>query len=395
MARRENGAGTEPKQEANGRWSLKISYRDVNTDEPKRTTIRGASQGEVLQKKKDFIKNIEAGVKPNQKKITFQEWLNKWLEANKKISVSNPTYSGYKIIVDKHITGTALGKMLLDKVKRADLQQYFNEKAKEVAASYLALIKVVLSDALNVAELDQLILKSPCKSIKLPKIQKEEINPLTQNEINLLLDAAGSGSYLYAVIFFALRTGMRLGEVAGVRWADIDFKKKGITVRQQSKADPTGGEKHVLGTLKTPSAYRNVPLDSRLADVLKWHQRRQDKLKADLSVDSYNPLGLVFCKDDGELIQSHSLGKKFARLMDTVDIPKRTFHDLRHTFASVAICQGLSIKAVSKVLGHSKPSITLDIYSHCMPGDEESIVVAVAGYYDRKPETVIETVSGN
>lgn len=193
--RRENGAGTEPKQEPNGRWSLKISYRDPETDEQKRTTIRGASQGEVIAKKKEFLKNIDAGVKPNTKKITLLDWLNTWLEVNKKGNVSNKTYTIYKTIVDNHITGTPLAKIALDKVKRADLQKFLNEKAKAIAPSYLAHVKIVLADALNVAEIDQLILRSPCKKLKLPKVEDKEINPFSPEEIKLLLAAAEPGEH--------------------------------------------------------------------------------------------------------------------------------------------------------------------------------------------------------
>jgi integrase len=375
--RRENGAGTEPKQAANGRWWLKISYHDPDTDELKRTTIRGTSQGDVLAKKKDFLKSIDLGVKPNAKKLTLQEWMDTWLEVNKKGSVSVKSYTIYKTIVDLHIKGTTVGKMSLDKVRRADLQKFMNEKGEKVAPSYLDKIRVVISDAFNVAEMDKMILSSPCKKLKLPQIEKEEINPLNQDEIKILLDTAGAGSFMYNVIFLALHTGMRRGEVLGLKWADVDFKKKQITVRQQAKVE---AGHVVLGSLKTKSSYRTIPIGTRLIEVLKWHKAQQEKLKKDLG-DAYNKLDLVFSEPTGDVIHPNTVGSRFCRIMDKAPIPYRTIHQLRHTFASVAISQGLNIKAISAVLGHEKTSTTLDIYGHLLPGDTESITQAVAAYY--------------
>lgn len=380
--RRENGAGTEPKQEANGRWSLKISYRDPDTGDLKRTTIRGVSQGEVLGKKKDFLKSIDAGVKPVIKKLSLIDWLESWLEVNKKGVVANKSYLIYKTVVNTHIKGSKLGAMALDKIKRVDVQKFLNEKGKTVAPSYLAQIKVVLADAFNVAEIDRLIIATPCKNIKLPQVEQKDVNPLDQKEIKSLLDVAGAGSLMYNIIFLTLHTGMRLGEVCGLKWCDVDYKKKLVSVRQQAKVDDNGeGERNlILGSLKTKASYRTIPIGNRMIEVLKWHKAQQDRLIGEFG-DSYNDLGLVFCEPDGNIITPNTIGTRFSRIMDKTPIEKRTFHQLRHTFASVAISQGLNIKAISAVLGHEKTSTTLDIYGHLLPGDTETVVQSVAAYY--------------
>lgn len=380
--RRENGAGTEPKQDANGRWWLKISYRDPDTGDLKRTTIRGASQGEVINKRKDFYKSIDAGVKPVRKKLTLQDWLDTWLEVNKKGVVTNKSYVIYKTVVNTHIKDSKLGAMTLDKIKRVDVQRFLNEKGKKVAPSYLAQIKVVLADAFNIAEIDRLIMVTPCKNIKLPQVEQKEVNPLSQDEIKLLLDTAGPGSLMYNIIFLTLHTGMRLGEVCGLKWADIDYKHKRISVKQQAKVDDTGdGErKLILGPLKTKASYRTIPIGNRVIEVLKWHTAQQGRLIGEFG-DSYNDLGLVFCEPEGNIITPNTIGTRFSRIMDRTPIEKRTFHQLRHTFASVAISQGLNIKAISAVLGHEKTSTTLDIYGHLLPGDTETITQAVAAYF--------------
>lgn len=391
--RRENGAGTKPEQLENGRWRQLISYRDVETDELKRTTIRGATEKEVKAKVKDFLKTVAAGVKPNQKKITLYDWMLTWLEVNKKNVVSLATYNSYENIVMNHVKDTQLGKMQIDKIKRADIQKFINDKINELAVGSLKLIKMILSDALKVAELDNLIAKNPCKAIKLPKDKTEKVNPLNNEEITLLLDAAGAGTFIYTVIQFGLRTGARVGEIAGLTWDNVDFQAKIITICQQAKYGNRDGAKiHELGTCKTESSNRKIPLDVTLADVLRWHKRRQEKLAAEIG-EGYNPLNLVFPSDDGKLMIPQTISERFSAIIAKLPIPKRSIHDLRHTFASVAISQGLSIRAASAILGHSKASITLDIYSHCMPGDEASIINAVSEFYCKKADTVVDTVS--
>ncbi len=378
--RRENGAGTAPQQSDNGRWFMQLSYRDPETDDLKRTTIRGTSQGEVIAKKKEFVKKIEAGIRPVNKGTTFQEWVNTWLEVNKKNSITGKSYTVYQTIIEHHIKDTNLGKMLLEKVKRVDIQKYFNEKAEALSPRHLKLIKVLVSDALNVAELDAMIIKSPCKNIKLPTIVNKDIDPLNPTEIKLLLEVAAPGSTMYNMIYCALHTGMRRGEILGLRWQDVDFDKKQIAVSQQAKEDPTKENRLIIGTLKTPAANRMIPMDKGLIEVLRWHQVRQNKT-ADEFGDAYNDLDLIFCQPQGDIISPSVISNRFRAVMEKTEIPKRTFHQLRHTFASVAISQGLNIKAVSAILGHEKISTTLDIYGHLIPGDMETVIQAVAAYY--------------
>jgi len=121
-------------------------------------------------------------------------------------------------------------------------------------------------------------------------------------------------------------------------------------------------------------------MDGRLIEVLKWHQAQQKKIKKSLG-DGYNDLDLVFSGPAGNIITPNTVGTRFDRLVSKSGVPKRTFHQLRHTFASVAISQGMNIKAVSAILGHEKTSTTLDIYGHLLPGDAEMVVNAVAAFY--------------
>lgn len=174
---------------------------------------------------------------------------------------------------------------------------------------------------------------------------------------------------------------MRRGEVLGLRWPDIDFKKNLIAIRQQAKIDPLAEkDKLILGSLKTDSSYRTIPIGHGLVVILKQQKIQRAREKMTLG-DAYSDNKLVFAKADGNIVPPNTLGTWFDRLMDKIAMPKRNFHQLRHTFVSVAISQGQNIKAISAVIGHSKISTTLDEYGHLLPGDAEGVVQAVAEYY--------------
>lgn len=379
--RRENGAGTEPKQEPNGRWVLKVSYRDMDTGELKRKTIRGESQGNVLAKKKEFLKSIEAGVKPGTNKLSYQRWLQTWLEVEKKGKVESRTYANYENVVNNHITDSDLGKLHIDRIKRSDIQKFINKKAAEYKPGTIALIKMVIADSLQVAEIERLIVVSPCKKITAPKTESKEVMPLQAGEIKKLLEAAGVGSLMYGIIFTALRTGMREGEIAGLQWDDIDFQTGTISIKRQAKIDVANDRKLILGDLKTDSSYRIIPLEKKLAEVLTVHKVQQAKEKLALG-EAYQKNGLIFAEADGSIISPQNICTRFVRLIEKIGIKRRTFHQLRHTFASVGISKGMNIKTVSAILGHTKINITLDTYGHLLPGDMESVVNAIAAFYD-------------
>ena len=376
--RRENGAGTRPKQGANGRWWQQISFTNPETDEPGRTTIRGATEGEVKQKAKEFLKAIENGVKPSTNKVLFQDWLVTWLEVNKKNSVEVGSYDSYECIVNKHMKNSDLGKTELGKVSRSGIQKFINNKAETFSANYTKLMKIIIADALKVAEMDKQILVSPCKGIKLPKVNKKDVTPLTPEDAKRLLAAAEPGSLLHGIIFTALRTGMRRGEVLGLQWDCIDFTAGTITVKQQAKKD---NGKIVIGVTKTETSNRVIPLEKKLAEVLKSHKAKQAAEKLALG-EAYENNNMVFAEPDGSIIAPVNLSRRFTQLVENTELERCTFHDLRHTFASVAISQRMSIKTISVILGHANISITLDTYGHLLPGDMETVIDTVAAFYD-------------
>ncbi|MEN6565294.1 MAG: site-specific integrase [Veillonellales bacterium] len=374
--RRENGAGTKPRfDESRCRWWQKISYTD-NAGVKRRKTIYGGSEGECKQNAKTFIKNVDDGLNVSAEKMTVKQWLITWLKTYKKPALEITSYAAYEHQVDYHII-PKLGGITLKNLKRVQIQEFFNEKAKSLSPGTLELIKAILVNALNMAVIDGYILKSPAVSIKLPAVKGKSVKPLSKDEISKLLKAA-SGKRIYSLIYLAVYTGMRKGELAALKWSDVDLKGRKIHVRNGVKYNRTE-KKYQIGSTKTPAAVRDIPISKAAVAELKKHKARQSKERLALG-DDYGNNNLVFATEDGGVWSLNSVALQFSALVKQSGIDKRTFHDLRHTFASICISQKVNIKALSEYLGHSNITITYDVYGHLLPGDKEDISDTITNY---------------
>jgi integrase len=198
------------------------------------------------------------------------------------------------------------------------------------------------------------------------------MRPLSAAEARRLLEAAGeAGDRLEAFYVLALHTGMRRGELLGLKWEDIDLGSVGkpATLRVRRTLTRTGNGKGLaLGEPKTKKSRRTVRLTPRAVDALKRHRARQaeEKLKAGAL---YEDLGLVFATEGGTPINPSNIRQRsFAPLLKKAGLPGITFHDLRHTCASLLFQRNIHPKFVQELLGHASVAITLDTYSHMLPG---------------------------
>jgi integrase len=192
--------------------------------------------------------------------------------------------------------------------------------------------------------------------------------PLSAHEAWRLLEVASeAGDRLEALYVLALHTGMRRGELLGLKWEDVDLD--GSIVRVRRTLTRTGnGKRLALGEPKTKKSRRTVKLTQRAVEALKRHRARQaeEKLKAG---SLYEDWGLVFAGEVGNLINPSNLRQRsFAPLLKRRGLPRITFNDLRHTCASLLFQKNVHPKLVQELLGHASVAITLDTYSHMLPG---------------------------
>ncbi|MBP2658645.1 MAG: hypothetical protein H6Q69_1677 [Firmicutes bacterium] len=247
---RATGEGTIYKNEKLNRWEGQFSYVDPETGKSKRKKIIGSSQKEVAAAGKSFLKSLEDGLLPEAGRITVWEWLERWLADFVKPKVRLKTYEKYECYLRNYIK-PIVGNIALCKLKAPDLQRIFNNmlttggrEGKGVSTSTARATRRYISMAFNKAMQVGLLTKNVVLATDAPRLIKEEIKPLTEEQADKLLQVAKEGEYIYfgvkqrqkpsidtqylqqeycIVILLALDTGMRLGEVFGLKWSDIDF----------------------------------------------------------------------------------------------------------------------------------------------------------------------------
>jgi integrase len=226
----------------------------------------------------------------------------------------------------------------------------------------------VLHKALAQAVRWDLLPRNPADAVKAPRPSPKEMRPLSAPEVDRLLEAARSDR-LEALYVLAVCTDMRVGELLGLEWADIVLDGSPATVhirRTLTRID--NGRRLALGEPKTKTSRRTVRRTPRAVEALRTHKVRQaeEKLRAGAH---YEDQGLVFAGESGGLINPSSLRQRsFTPLLKRAGLPQITFHDLRHTCASILFQQNVHPKNVQALLGHASAAITLDTYSHMLPG---------------------------
>jgi len=191
------------------------------------------------------------------------------------------------------------------------------------------------------------------------------MRPLSADEARRLLEAA-KGDRLEALYVLAVTTGMRRGELLGLKWSDVDLENSRLSIRRTLTRTDNG--KHVgLGDTKTRKSRRTIPLTPQAVEALRRHLKRQ-LAQIEARGDLYEDQGLVFTTEVGTLINPSNLRQRsLAPLLKKAGLPHIRFHDLRHTCATLLLLKGVHPKFVQELLGHATIAITLDTYSHVLP----------------------------
>jgi integrase len=195
---------------------------------------------------------------------------------------------------------------------------------------------------------------------------------LTEEQVGILLNAI-KGARLEALYILALSTGMREGELLGLRWGDVDLAQNSLQITSSLQESEAGPSRFVIGEPKTAQSRRRIALSQAAATALRAHRERQERERCNgkgIWDESYD---LVFPNTLGKPLQrSHLLKREFRPLLERANLPPIRFHDLRHTAATLLLGRGVNPKVVSEMLGHANISITLDVYSHVMPDMQQA-----------------------
>ncbi|MBE3586525.1 MAG: tyrosine-type recombinase/integrase [Thermoanaerobacter sp.] len=340
----------------------------------KSLTVRGTKK-DAERKLREILHQIDTNTYVDPGKITFGQFLNRWLNDYCKINLTQTTYDGYKLNIEKHII-PALGDIRLSKLQPLHLQGFYRQALESgrldgkggLSPKTVHQLHRIIHRALEVTVKWQLLGRNVADAVEPPKCKDYEARVYDEKDVERLLSAA-EGTRMYAPILLTLATGLRRGELLGLRWEDVDFKKHTITVNQTLYKTSAGLE---IKTPKTKKSRRTITLPASVVDELKRHKANQAKEKLQAG-EFYTDHGLVFCREDGSPWNPRSFSRDYRDLLKKHNLPLIRFHDLRHTHASILLRQGVHPKVVSERLGHSQIGITLDIYSHILPGIQEEV----------------------
>ena len=375
-ARRGNGEGSIY-QRPDGRWSAQISMGFNAQGKRIRRTIYGDTKKDVQDELAKLQGQKVDGMLTMPAKTTVAAFLTCWLEDVARPQIRPATFACYEGIIDNHLT-PRVGGVRLDRLTPVHVQSLYSALEADGASSYTRrLCHAVLRLALKQAVKWGLLPRNVCDSVEAPRVKRGEIQPLTPGQVGDLLKAA-KGNRLEALYVVAVATGMRMGELFGLQWADVDLTAAAIFVRHALQ-ELNG--KLTLGEPKTAKGKRRIELPKLAVDALHEHRKRQ--LAA-----GHLASGYVFTNTKGNpLRRSHFHRQDFKPLLTTAKLPDIRFHDLRHTAATLLLLEGTHPKIVQERLGHSQISVTLDTYSHVLPTMQKSAAAQLDRLLAEQPAT--------
>ncbi|AOM25283.1 TPA: site-specific integrase [Enterococcus faecium] len=294
-----------------------------------------------------------------------KQYLDFWMEEYVKLNLKYNTYENYRFTIKNHINGY-LGKKKLTDLSPALLQNFINAEFKKgYSKKTMTITHSVLKNALNMAVYPWgLIKQNPMLYVKIPKYEarpttKKDLKIISLEDFDHMLEITPEGHPLYIPLNIGFYTGMRVGEVCGLTWDDVDFSNGTITVEKQMVKNDGAW---VYGTPKTSSSNRTIFIGQTLLAILKKHKKQQleNRMKyGKLYIDS----NAVCTKEDGELVTPSVVKWNTRRISNALSL-SFNFHSLRHTHATLLLENGAKMKEISERLGHSRISITMDTYSH-------------------------------
>lgn len=356
-----------------GKWAivLDVGEKDPATGKKKRkwhsfSGTKRQAQAECAR----LIAEIKADRYVEPSKQTVAEFFTEWL-AFIKPTVSAKTHERYTEICEKNLT-PLLGDVILSKLKTDRIDAAFTKaltegrgaSGKPYAPRTVHHMRRVLIKALSQAVTWERLSRNPATATTPPKVERTKMLAYDAEQTAALI-AAFRNTRMFIPMMLAVMCGLRRGEIAALRWddAEIGDNRRQLSIRQSAEQTKDGVR------YKTPKSgkARTVALSATMAAELRAHRVRQaeEQLKIGLRPDGNS---FVVAQVDGSPLQPRSLTHEWTRLLDKTSLPRIRFHDLRHTHATQMLSAGVHPKVASERLGHSTIGITLDLYSHVMPG---------------------------
>ena len=361
--RRANGEGSIRKRK-DGRWEGRYTAgRDPVTEKPICKNVLGKTQAEVKEKLKKAIADSKQLDMSRSRSYTVEGWIRLWYEVYVEPRLREKTKEYYLNYIDNHIV-PRIGKISLGKLTTIQIQKFYNDlqkngrvqryahielKNKGLSTRVVRGIHTLLNNCLEQAVAERLILANPAKGCKLPKLEKKEMKILPQEKIGpYLMEADKRG--LLAAYYLELTTGLRRGELLALLWSDLDVENRTISVTKQ--VNRVKGEL-VVSQPKTQNSVRTLAIPQQAVDLLVEEHKKHPS----------NPYMFPSPKT-GTMFDPDSFRHTHDKILKAIGADHIRFHDLRHTFATLSLKNGVDVKTLSGALGHYSAGFTLSTYTH-------------------------------
>ena len=377
--RRPSGDGMVRKRD-DGRWEGRIVVGHKNNGEPIYKYVLAKTQAELIQKLHDKIEMYRDADLSEDCNMTLGDWLDKWIEEYVILTLRPNTVYGYERIVKNQIK-PHLGERPLSSLTTNEIQKFYNTIKKqgrvrsdrthgtELADSMVRKVHALLHEALDMAVQQRLLVSNPTNGTTIPKNHYKEKQILNDEQLNRFMEVIKSDEKWCDFFYTELTTGLRKGELCGLKWEDFDESNSRLKIKRSVGRLKDGILP--IGDTKTETGMREIILPPSTAELLK---NRKEKAISDwIFPNFYHP---------ENPINPQSAYTHLKVLLKQAELPLIRFHDLRHTFATHAIAGGVDAKTLSGILGHTNASFTLDTYTHVTTDMQKSAAKIVGNFMD-------------
>lgn len=359
--RRPAGDGLVRKRK-DGRWEGRIVAGHKEDGSPIFRSVFAKTQKELMTKLHSEIEIYRDVELTENSNMTLGEWLDKWLNERMALTLRESTLQGYRGNIELYIK-PRLGNMKISAVTTADVQKMYNsvrefgrandhyEKGSRLADSTIRHLHMTLHQAMEAAVREHLIVKNPTDGTVIPKANYAPKQILTEEQLERFMEVIKQDPLWFDFFYTELTTGLRRGEICGLRWTDFEEQTGTLRIRRSVTNKKGGGVK--VGETKTETGARSILLPPSTAELLKARKKK-----------SYSEW--IFCDPTvPELpLSPQTAYQRMKTLLRRAELPSIRFHDFRHTFATHALASGVDAKTLSGILGHTNASFTLDTYTH-------------------------------
>ena len=359
--RRPQGDGTIRKR-SDGRWEARIIIGHKNDGSPMYKSAFAKTQKSALKQLHQLLDLYRDVDLTEECRMTLGEWMDKWLDEYMIFTIKENTIKGYRSQIDHQIK-PFIGHKQLASLTTADIQKFYNKIKKEgrvhphpihghvLSDSMVRKIHMMLHEAMEVAVRERYIVRNPTDNTTIPKKTTTEKQVLDDSQLNRFLEAIQGEQYWHDFFYVEVMTGLRRGEICGIKWSDIDFNEGTLCIKRSVSTKEGGGVS--IGETKTDAGVRTIIMPPSVATLL-WKKRS----------DAINEWVFPHYTNPSDPLHPSSAYKKLKTLLKRLELPLLRFHDLRYTFATQATDGGVDPKTLAGILGHTDASFTLDTYTH-------------------------------